>query len=647
MESSSEHPPGLWRRIVSFLFPTAADLRLYKKPLLLTLVSALFGALIFHQNALGALAWVALAPYFVALHYLRGKLLVWATLAFGFIWYYLSLFWLHTLIVFHWMIPVGVIVGSLYVGAYFLFFAVPAAWCCRQLSPVLRPWAVAVCWTGVEYLRNFSDMAFPWNLLGHSQAPWNTPFMHLASLGGVPLLSLIMAFVNAGLATLWVERRTAGVVWKIPASIAATLSAACAAIFFTMPKSTLAEAPWQFRVSIVQPGISQIQKWRAMMGQPDDTAVQYQSRWLETENLMLERLATLTREAAAADKPELVVLPESVFMRPGFPLATDLQQQLRALSAETGADLLFGADNLLNPDLYAETQLVDQPLLRLAEARDAAPMLPIPLITRDDGTTAPDHAAIEKLVPTVAAWHISRNATIAARAYNKMQLVPFGERVPFLSSWQWLQEKFELAGIAGAYRPGLQNVLFDIETSTSATDSTGARLEFGTVICFESTFSYLTRDLAEAGANFLCVLTNDSWYDPSYAIADGGFWGTLLRLPGLRQLASAGPDQHLIHSQFRAIETGLPVVRAANTGISAFIDGSGAITSSLEYGTSGYVSDIVRSGAAVRSAGQGTTVFVSLGEWVGKMCLGIWGAILCLLVLGRSQTSGKKFALHK
>lgn len=646
MKSSSEHPPGLLRRALRFIFPTAADLQLYKTPLLLTLISALFGALIFHQNALGALAWVALAPYFVALHYLRGKMLIWATLGFGFIWYYLSLFWLHTLIVFHWMIPVGVIVGSFYVGAYFLFFAVPAAWCCRQLPPLLRPWAVAVCWTGVEFMRNFSDMAFPWNLLGHSQAPWNTPFMHLASLGGVPLLSLIVAFVNAALATLWVERRSAGMVWKIPASIAATLLATVALILFTTPKKSLAEAPWQFRVSIVQPGISQIEKWRAMTGAPDDTAEQYQARWLETENLMLDRLATLTREAAAADKPELVVLPESVFMRPGFPLARDLQKQLRDLSAEIGADLLFGADNLLNPDLYTEMQLVDHPLLRLAE-EPAGSIIEMPLTTRDDGTTAPDYAAMEKLVPTVAAWHLSRDNTMEARVYNKMQLVPFGERVPFLSSWHWLQEKFELAGIAGAYHPGLQNVLFDIKTSTTATDAAGSRLEFGTVICFESTFSYLTRQLAEGGAHFLCVLTNDSWYDPAYAIADGGFWGTLLRLPGLRQLASAGPHQHLIHSQFRAIETGLPVVRAANTGISAFIDGSGAITSSLEYGTSGYVSDVVRSGAAVRTAGQGTTVFVSLGEWVGKLCLGIWGAILCLLVLGRSQASGKKFALHK
>jgi len=633
---------SLLKRLLRAIFPARADLHSHRRSLLLLLISALFGALIFNQNYLGILGWIAVVPLFIALHDLRGKLLIWGILGFGFIWYYLGMFWLHTLVVFHWLIPVGVAAGSLYMGAYFVLFAIPAAWCCRQVKPVFLPWALATCWTGVEYLRNFTDMALPWNLLGHSQAPWNQLYMHLAAIGGVSLLSFLMALFNGAIAVLLVrwsaERRLPGRFAPIlfPPVIAIVLAALLAATI--LAAGAVKHRP-TLHVSIIQPGISQLQKWRAMMGVSTDTPEQAQQRWIDTETLMLGTVGDLARDAAHNDKPQLIVMPESIFMRSGFPFATDLQQQLVALSRQTNADLFFGADNLLDPALYAAAVKEGQRFLLPGEEPTPWPLAKFPLLTSDTGTTAPDFDAVNRMVATVAAWHIKRDGGLDTRVYNKMQLVPFGEQIPFIQGLDWLQKQFELAGIAGAYRPGLENTIFEVAGPASAS-SPAHVYHFGTVICFESTFSYLTRELTRAGADFICVLTNDSWYDPNYAISEGGFWGTLFRIPGIHQLAAAGPKQHLAQSQFRALETGRAIVRSANTGISAFINPNGTITKALPYGQSGTLSHWL-------SLQKNNTFFVRYGEWLGRICLGIWASIVCLLLLARPKNSGSRFALHK
>jgi apolipoprotein N-acyltransferase len=633
--------PGVFRRVARTLFPSPTDIAAHRRPLLLVLISALFSALIFHQNPLGLLGWIAVVPLFIALHHLRGKLLFWTALAFGFTWYYLSAFWLHTLVVFHWLIPLGVTAGSFYMGAYFILFAIPAAWCCRQIHPVVRSFALATCWTGVEYLRNFTDMGFPWNLLGHSQAPWNVGHMQLAAYGGVSLLSFLMALVNAAIAVAILQIRHEGFRAARFAAITAPAFVLLVALSLLGFQNVVVKPIRSLQVSIIQQGISQVQRWQASMGVPGDTPEAAQRRWIETETLMLERIASLTRAAAANDKPQLMVMPESNFLTIGFPYASQLQQDLVSLSKETNADLFFGADNLLEQESYDLASAAGQRFLLPGESPAAYEVPPMPVLKNADGTTAPDVQAINSMIPTVAAWHISRTGGVETRVYNKMQLVPFGEQVPFISGIRWLQEKFALAGIAGAYKPGLQNTIFEVQSAERISPAP-RKYRFGSVICFESTFSHLTRSLARAGAEFICVLTNDSWYDPNYAIDEGGFWGTVFSLPGINQLASAGPKQHLIQSQFRSVETGRPIVRSANTGISAFIAENGTIQKELAYGQSGYLSDSLSLPENPR-----TTFFVRYGEWLGKLCLGTWAAIMCLLIIARPKSSGSRFALHK
>ena len=89
------------------------------------------------------------------------------------------------------------------------------------------------------------------------------------------------------------------------------------------------------------------------------------------------------------------------------------------------------------------------------------------------------------------------------------------------------------------------------------------------MICYESIFPNYSNNI-ESRADWIVHITNDAWF--------GNF---------------SGPYQHLSQARVRAIEQGLPLVRSANTGISAIIDPYGNIISSIELNTAGYFDTIL------------------------------------------------------
>jgi len=139
--------------------------------------------------------------------------------------------------------------------------------------------------------------------------------------------------------------------------------------------------------------------------------------------------------------------------------------------------------------------------------------------------------------------------------YDKHHLAPFGEYVPFGE----LMARFGIYGMAATTGNGFSSgsgaVLMDAGELGSALP----------LICYEAVF---TQDVLSAPdrADFLLQITNDAWF-------------------GTR----SGPYQHLAQARMRAIEMGLPMMRSANTGVSAMIDPLGRITNSLPLGQAGYV----------------------------------------------------------
>ena len=144
-------------------------------------------------------------------------------------------------------------------------------------------------------------------------------------------------------------------------------------------------------------------------------------------------------------------------------------------------------------------------------------------------------------------------------SYDKKHLVPFGEYIPFST----FINKINLKGLASDGITG-----FTIGKGESRMKIDGIP-PFAIMICYESIFSYEI-DFNTKGVDWLIHLTNDAWFG-SYS----------------------GPQQHLMHSQARAIEQGLPVLRSANTGISAFIDPYGRIVQKLDLNSEGYFDSVL------------------------------------------------------
>ncbi|HEX9949776.1 MAG TPA: apolipoprotein N-acyltransferase [Thermodesulfobacteriota bacterium] len=137
-----------------------------------------------------------------------------------------------------------------------------------------------------------------------------------------------------------------------------------------------------------------------------------------------------------------------------------------------------------------------------------------------------------------SAYLLSPQRRIIGR-YDKLHLVPFGEYIPLSSRFPILNT---LAGIWNI-EPGEEAELFRLPRGT-----------FGVLICFEVIFPELCRESARKGADFMVTITNDAWFGKTSA-----------------------PYQHLSQATFRAIENRMWLVRAANTGISAFVDPLGRI----------------------------------------------------------------------
>jgi apolipoprotein N-acyltransferase len=136
--------------------------------------------------------------------------------------------------------------------------------------------------------------------------------------------------------------------------------------------------------------------------------------------------------------------------------------------------------------------------------------------------------------------------------YDKLHLVPFGEYLPF----QDLMERLgleQLTRVQGGFIEGTVRRTLQIPNAPPALP----------LICYEAIFPSAAVSTADR-PGWMVNLTNDGWFG-----------------------ISTGPHQHLQQARLRAIEQGLPLVRAANTGISAVIDPVGRVVATLGLGLEG------------------------------------------------------------
>ncbi len=176
--------------------------------------------------------------------------------------------------------------------------------------------------------------------------------------------------------------------------------------------------------------------------------------------------------------------------------------------------------------------------------------------------------------------------------YDKMALVPFGEYIP---ARNWLPFAKNIRALVGDITPG---------TSFTLGEAAGARL--GTLICFEATRPDLARRLRREGASAFVQLSNESWFGPT-----------------------SMPRQMLAQAVFRAVENNAEVVRATNSGPSAFVHPSGLTEGETPMFETATRTWQVRSVAEAQ--GEGLTFYTRHGDVFAVLC-----AVASLILVGAS-----------
>jgi apolipoprotein N-acyltransferase len=273
---------------------------------------------------------------------------------------------------------------------------------------------------------------------------------------------------------------------------------------------------------------------------------------------------------------------------------------------------------------HSKNIIAEYSMLTIEAAKDKAdliiwPETAYPYLVEKNRAKEVEKLATETGIPILAGVVYSKNEAFFNSAilfskegeyagrYDKLHLVPFGEYVPFEEKISFVREYIDKP--IGNFEEGTEFTLFPIRASTAS--NTGGMIsrqtyfyKLGVLICFEDIFPDLARNFVLHGANFLVNITNDAWFGPTSAA-----------------------EQHLQASVFRAVENRVPVIRAANTGVSCFIDSTGKVLKRVKMGNR----DLFVSGHATESVpiSRSKTFYTVYGDAFIYFC----GFMLILLFI--------------
>ncbi|OWY19350.1 apolipoprotein N-acyltransferase [Sphingobacteriales bacterium UPWRP_1] len=182
------------------------------------------------------------------------------------------------------------------------------------------------------------------------------------------------------------------------------------------------------------------------------------------------------------------------------------------------------------------------------------------------------------------------------QVYHKSKLVPGVEKIPYQQLFGVLTPLIsELGGGIGSFGEQPHRTVF------FGTDSLG----IAPVICYESVFGQYLTDYIKQGAQLIFIMTNDGW------------WGN-----------TDGYRQHLHYASLRAIETRRSIARAANTGISCFIDQRGLLHTPLAWQQRGAQTGKIRANTTL-------TIYTIYGDFIGRTSLLLAGMLILLTFVSR------------
>jgi len=541
------------------------------------------------------LAYVALVPWGLAVVAgERGRwTLLWAYLA-GVVFWLAGVYWLT------WITLPGYLALVGYLGVYWLV----VGWLLRRAFRRGLPlWLVLpVLWVALEYARAHALSGFPWFFLAHSQYR-RVLLIQVADLVGQYGVSVFVTMVN-GVAIealgQWLLRESSGAGRPVRQVLlgAALSSLACGFLlvygWVRVGQRTTRPGP---RIGVVQQAfpISLFRK----SAPPEEVFARHRDN-------------SLPLRGAGCD---LVVWPESMLGHAGMDPQRVLALDPLALDPRTGRQFWSAEEQQMIRRYQADVRSLQA---LLAELR--CPLLAGGPMT-DPATGLPTNSAL--LFDRDSAGRICLRGR-----YDKMHLVPFGESVPFRRSWPALHRLLRrfVPEAMPQLAPGDRPVVFEI----ARVGKGGGGQCFGVAvpICYEGVFARVCCRLIMRGgrkkADVLVNISNDGWF-----ILATARWTH----------ASTELDQHLAQYVFRAVEFRVPVVRAVNTGISAYIDPTGRIVETVS-GYGGRRKMVCGRLVADTVVDERVSLYSLLAEKVGDVFAWVLAAaagIIVALLLGKRR----------
>lgn len=429
---------------------------------------------------------------------------------------------------------------------------------------ILRRWArlpiwvaAPIVWVGLEVIRGEVVWnGYAWYLLAHPTIGWPA-LASVASLAGTYVVSGIVMLPASVLADavrrVGAKHRPPGarprvIWWRVGFALTVLMYAWVASPWSPDARREARlkreRATPKVRFEVVQTSVPQDNKVAWTIEQRLDDFTHFMAMTIEASQI----------EPA----PDVIVWPETMF--PGYtlsPKAVEEQRRARLGYRDLGIPATAFYDRLLELQSKLKIPMIVGAIGAVGHHIEIKP----------DGTLG--------TITTEREYNsafVIDDGGVSDQRYDKIHLTPFGEAMPYISAWPWLQQKLlDLGahGMAFDLSAGREPVRLEVPVPASkapgaapapgivGVDAPKSLLPVATPICFEVSSPDVVRRLVFDGrrrrADVIVQLTNDGWFGP--------FKG--------------GRATHLQIARWRCVELATPMVRAANTGISAAIDASG------------------------------------------------------------------------
>lgn len=420
----------------------------------------------------------------------------------------------------------------------------------KYVNKNLALYLFPIFWITFEFAYSLTDFNFPWLTLGNSLSFFSN-YIQIADIVGVYGLSLLILFANISVYKIKFHLSENEKINKT-AFIVFFLLIIIPIVYGNYRILTFPEISRNVKVGLIQPNIDPNKKW----GDGNLTE-------------KIESYFALSRKAIS-EGAKVIVWPETAL--PIYLLAGNYPDEVNLIHKFVDTNNISILTGM--PDATFYYNIDEAP-------KDAKPI-------RNGKVMYTSYNSIL----------LFNSNSKEVQKYGKMKLVPFGEKVPLVDALPFLGDWIKWNVGISSWNTGHDTTVFKLRVD-------GMNVNIGGIICIESIYPIFTSFFVNRGAEFLAVVTNDSWYGDT-----------------------SGPYQHKEISVIRAVENKRSVVRAANGGISCLITPLGETVSKTSMFTKDYL--------VVDVPLNSTLTFYTKHPWIIPVSASIISIVIILLsIIGK------------